>query len=187
MLRYNTASRILFILTVIIFAIAAPVLVQEKRQASEGMITVLGKRTREQDLDMLWDGLRYNMWGNPHGPNVHHIQEPAPNAAEAHVQDPHAPAPDAAGVQPQEEHAPVPNAAGVQPQAVHVPPQEPVDPNREVIDVDEEAPPGTPKSGQSDSQPSSPVSTKPIDRFSGPSTGSESVGPSANLQRLNLE
>jgi hypothetical protein len=84
MRRYNIISRILLILTVITFALAAPVLVQEKRQACgdkvhvpEDVITVLGKRTREQDLDMLWDGLRYyeHVWGNRNRAGVH-LQEP---------------------------------------------------------------------------------------------------------------
>src|SRR6266566_3827373 len=103
MRRYNIVSRILLLLTVTTFALAVPVLVQEKRQSSvdevhvpENVITVLGKRTREQDLDMLWDGLRYyeNVWGNRNPAGVH-LHEPAPppdvppdvpppNPAEAH-------------------------------------------------------------------------------------------------------
>jgi hypothetical protein len=73
MRRYNVLSQILLIHTVIAFALAAPVLVQEKRQACvdevhvlEDMITVLRKRTLDEDLDMLWDGLWHydNVWRN---------------------------------------------------------------------------------------------------------------------------
>jgi hypothetical protein len=76
MRRYNIVSRILLILTVITFTLAAPVLVQEKRQAwldvvhvPEDVITVLGKRILDEDLDVLWDGWWH--YGNvmlPQGP-----------------------------------------------------------------------------------------------------------------------
>jgi hypothetical protein len=56
MRRYHIAPRILLILIVITFALAVPVLVQEKRQAPEDVMTVLGKRTLEEDLATLWEG-----------------------------------------------------------------------------------------------------------------------------------
>ena len=37
------------------FALAAPVLVQEKRRAPEDVINVLRKRAGEEDLHILWD------------------------------------------------------------------------------------------------------------------------------------
>ena len=55
MRRYNIVSRIPLILTAITFALAAPVLVQEKRQVPEDVITVLGKRILAEDFDVMWD------------------------------------------------------------------------------------------------------------------------------------
>jgi hypothetical protein len=55
MRRYNIVSRIPLILTAITLALAAPVLVQEKRQVPEDVITVLGKRILAEDFDMMWD------------------------------------------------------------------------------------------------------------------------------------
>jgi hypothetical protein len=81
MRRYNIVSRIILILTVITFALAAPALVQDKRQACvdgvhlpKDVITVLGKRTLEEDLNVLWDGWWHygNVLGEPAlPPNVH--------------------------------------------------------------------------------------------------------------------
>src|SRR6266478_4271192 len=69
MRRYNIVYRVLLILSVINFAFAAPVLVQEKRQASDdvvhipdGAINVWGKRVDE--LDLMWEGY-LKMWGKP--------------------------------------------------------------------------------------------------------------------------
>ena len=79
MRRYNilVVSRTLLIPAVIAFkfALAAPVLVQEKRQACvdvmnvPDMITVFGsfgKRALDEDLNVLWDGLWHydNVWRN---------------------------------------------------------------------------------------------------------------------------
>ncbi len=71
MRRYNIVYRVLLILSVINFAFAAPVLVQEKRQASDdvvhipdGAINVWGKRVDE--LDLMWEGY-LKMWGKPVG------------------------------------------------------------------------------------------------------------------------
>ena len=60
MRRYNMVSWILLILTVITFALAAPVLVQDKRQAwvdvvhVPEVVTILGKRIMDKDLDVVW-------------------------------------------------------------------------------------------------------------------------------------
>jgi hypothetical protein len=133
MRRYNIASRIIPILTVITFALAAPALVQDKRQACvdavgvpEDVISVLRKRNRGQDLNMLLDSLRFLDDGV-------HLHEPAPppnvpplNPAEVHVQE------------------------------VHVPPQGPADSDHESMDLDDDAPPGSPESGHSHSPAPSP-------------------------------
>jgi hypothetical protein len=200
MRRYNIVSRILFILTVITFALAVPVLVQEKRQSCvdkvhvpEDVITVLGKRTREQDLDMLWDGLRYyeHVWGNRNPAGVH-LHEPVPP-------------PDVQPQDPAEVHVPPPNPAGVHvPEPgpeVHVPPPDPADPDRESMELDDDAPPASPESGHSDPPPTSPEwSTESEDWHTPPSslgssTESESDpdrwstisnAPSAESQSENL-
>jgi hypothetical protein len=61
MRRYDIVSGILLILSIIDFALAAPVFVQEKRQAwvdvmhiPKDVITVFGKRW-EEDLKTLWE------------------------------------------------------------------------------------------------------------------------------------
>ena len=56
MRRYDIVSLIPLILIIITFALAAPVQVQEKRQAPEDVITVLGKQTLDEDL--------YTMFGS---------------------------------------------------------------------------------------------------------------------------
>jgi hypothetical protein len=68
MRRYDIMSGILLILSIIDFALAAPVLVQEKRQAGidvvhipEDVITVLGKRIDEDDLGKLVEN--FKAWG----------------------------------------------------------------------------------------------------------------------------
>jgi hypothetical protein len=144
----------ILILTVITFALADPVLVQEKRQAPEDvMMNMLGKRTREQDLDMLWDGLRYyeHVLGNRNQAGVH-PQGPAP--------PPDVPAPDPAGV-----HVP----------EIHVPPQD-SDVDRESMESDDDAPPANPKFGYSQT-PTSPGSWADSDsdseRWSAPSADSQ--------------
>lgn len=177
MRQYNIVFRILPILTVIIitFALAAPVLVQEECQTCVDVvhvpgnaITVLGKRTREQDLDMLWDGLRYyeHVWGNRNPPGVH-LQEPAPHQAEVPP-----PNPAEGHVQPQ-------NPAEVQAPVVHVP-QNPVEPDRESIDLDDGTQPPVSESEHSDysDSPPSPVSsTGPGDFHTAPSSPVSSTGP----------
>jgi hypothetical protein len=69
MRRYDIISGILLILSTIDFALAVPVLVQEKRQASvvavahipKDVITVLGKRTDEEEVGKLWKEYFDNM------------------------------------------------------------------------------------------------------------------------------
>ena len=81
--QYNIVSRILLILTVITFALAAPVLVQEKRQAKPEVdvvhvpedvntVTVVGKRTLYEDFNVLWDGWWHylNVLGEPAPPPI---------------------------------------------------------------------------------------------------------------------
>jgi hypothetical protein len=179
MRRYNIISRILLILTVITFALAAPVLVQEKRQACgdkvhvpEDVITVLGKRTREQDLDMLWDGLRYyeHVWGNRNRAGVH-LQEP-----------------------PLLPDVPPPNPAGVHVPEVHVPPQNPADSDRESMELDSDGPPASPESGHSEewytppsSLGSSTESDSDSDRWSTMSNAPSAESQSENLKAADYE
>ena len=89
MRRYNIIPRILLTLTVITFALAAPVQVQEKRQPPEDMITVLGKRILEEDFNVLWDGWWHhlNVLGEPPPPP----QLLRPNPAGVHVPEVHVP------------------------------------------------------------------------------------------------
>jgi hypothetical protein len=186
MCRYNIVSRILLIITVITFALAAPALIQEKRQACvdgvhapEDVITVLRKRAREQDLWLDLDlGLTWyeNAWGNLNPADVH--LEPAPpprvpppnpaevrvpevnmppqNPAEVHVPEVHMPPPNPAEVHVPEVHMPPQNPAEVHVPEVHVPPQNPEESDRESMDLDDEAPPPSPESGHSRSPPGSP-------------------------------
>ena len=208
MCRYNIVPRILLILIAIKFALAAPVLVQEKRRAPEDVITVLERRSREQDLNMLWDGLRLHdrVWGNrPQGqPGGGYLQElaepqhgPPPNAAEAHVQVEPVPPPGAAGVHEQGIPVPPPpNAAGAHAQwgampppnlaGVHAPPQGAANPNIEMMELDSEAPPPSPTSEHSDSSP--PPSPKRL-KMSTPSDSerrsTNSNAPSEEYQSEN--
>lgn len=219
MRRYNIVSRILLIPTVITFTLAVPV-VQEKRQSRvdevhvpEDVITMLGKRTREQDLDMLWDGLRYydRVWGNRNRNQAGvHLNEPAlppdvppPNPAEVHVPEVPAQPQDPAGVQVPEVHVPPQNPVGVPVPEVHAPPQpeNPADSDRESMELDSDAPLNS-KSGDLHSTPTSPEwSTGSEDWHTAPSsigspTESESESdhwstisnaPSAGSQAENLK
>ena len=181
---YNVVSRIILILTVITLALAVPVLVQEKRQSCadevhvpEEVITVLEKRTREQDLDMLWDGLRYyeHVWGN-RNPAAVHLHGPFP-------QPEIPPPPNPEDLHP-EVHAPPPNPAGVQVPEVHAPPQNPGDPDREEMELDDDAPPGSPEHGHSDSPPTSPEgSTKSGDWYTAPPSLVSSTESDSDMER----
>jgi hypothetical protein len=202
MRRYNIVSRILLILTAITFALAVPVPVQEKRRSRvdkehvpEDVITVLGKRTREQD--MLRDGLRL-LWGN-RNPGALRLQRPAP--------PPDAPPPNPAEVHVPEEHVPPQpeNPAGVHvPEPgpeIDEPPQNPADSDHESMELDDDAPPGSPESGPSHSQPTSPKWSAESEDWhtAPPSVGSSTVSgsdpdrwstisnpPSAESQSENL-
>ena len=87
MRRYNKVSWILLILTVITFALAVPVLVQDKRQAwvdvehaPEDVVTMLGKRLDlEEDVNVLWNGLHW------HHPNYMNVLGEAPAALPPNV------------------------------------------------------------------------------------------------------
>ena len=98
MRRYDVVSRILLILSIIGFAFAAPVLVQENCQACANMvhipkdvITVLGKRVEEEELEKLLE--KYIKTGEkpvessssaPPGPDhgsTNVVQAPASNPA----------------------------------------------------------------------------------------------------------
>jgi hypothetical protein len=100
MRRYDVVSRILFILSIIDFALAAPILMQEKRQASvdvvrmpKGVITVLGKRGDEWLEKFVDDYLKEtenessgSASSSPAPPGFEHgwtnvAQAPAPNLA----------------------------------------------------------------------------------------------------------
>ena len=109
MCPYNIVSRILLILTFITFALAAPVLVQGKRQASvnevyapRDMITMLGKRAIGDDLPLLWGEVE------DHVPEVH---VPQPDLAGEHVPEVHAQPPNLAQEHVPEVHAQPPNPA----------------------------------------------------------------------------
>ena len=150
---YCRASQILLILAVMTFALAAPVLVQEKRRAPEDVINALRKRSDEEDLHILWD---------PSGPltyfkyfwrTVQEMREEAelPDEAEAFEQWVPVHPPNAAEEHAQGAHVLPPVLAGV-----HVPPQGAVDPDRELMELDDEALSATSKSGYSNSPPPSP-------------------------------
>jgi hypothetical protein len=133
MRRYNIVSRILLILTVITFVLAAPALVQDKRRAyvdmvhvPEDVITVLGKRM-DEDFEMWANyamGFYDNVWGHLNPAGIH--LEPAPP-------------PD----------VPPPNPA-----EVHEPPQNPADSDsdRELMELDDDGPPASSESGDSHSE-----------------------------------
>ena len=196
MRRYNIVSRVLLILAVITFALAAPVQVQKRRQAPEDSITALEKRVLEGNLDGLWDGLWHykNVLGdatlppnsirpaepdvrvppappNPAGAHVPEVHAPQPNPAEEPAPELFAPPPNLPYVLVPEGHAPPPNrpflsvvnilAPPRNPATVYVGgvplrPYRPAESDRELMDVGDDAPPGSPRSGYSVSPPPSP-------------------------------
>jgi hypothetical protein len=206
MRRYNIVSRILLILTIITFALAAPVLVQEKRQACvdavhvpEDMITVLRKRTLDEDLDILWDGLWHydNVWGNPN-PAAVLPQEPA----EMHVL-PHSPAGTILEMTDSDDDAPLEGSESGDSHSTHT---SLANPDRESMELDGDAPPTTPEwSTESEdwyTQPSSQgSSTESEDWYTPPSSPGSSTesdldsdrwstisnAPSAESQSENLK
>jgi hypothetical protein len=143
----NIVCRIILILTVTTSALAVPVLVQEKRRQAcvdvvqhttagdSDVITVssLGKRTLEEDFDVLWDGWWHylNVLGESAPPPL-----PAPNLAGVHVPPPN--------LNLAEAHVP----------EVHVPPQGPADSDQESMELADDAPrPSTSTKSESESDP----------------------------------
>ena len=203
MRRHNITFWTLLILTVNSFALASPVLVQKKRQASvdvvhapEDGITVSGKRFWDPDLDLLFSSFMFRELRNLQ------IHPPAdvqpPDLEQMHgLWEAHVPPPDLAQVHgPEGAHVPPPDLAQVHgPEGAHVlppdvPPPDPADPDRESIELDSDAPPASPGSEHSHSSstgsenwytaPSSPVSDSEseVNRWStisnAPSTESQS-------------
>jgi hypothetical protein len=123
MRRYNIVSRIILIPTAITFVLAAPV------------ITVLGKRTLDEDLSVLWDGWWHyeNVLGEPAPPPI--VWGNRNPAAVPHLQEPALP----------------PNVPPLNPAEVHVPPQGPADSDSESMELSDDAPPESPGSSDSDS------------------------------------
>lgn len=169
--------RILLILTVITFTLAAPALVQDKRQSCvdvvhtpEDVIPVLGKRTLEEEMNMLWKYYN-NVWRN-RNPAVLHLQEPAlpvppnvppPNPAEMHVPD---------------VHVPPPNLAEMQVPDVHAPAQGPADSNHEPTKSNDDAPLASSESGHSHSTPPIPEGSTGSGDWRTAATAPSSSGPS---------
>ena len=168
------------ILTVSTFALAVPVLVQEKRQSCfdeahipRDVVNVLGKRTLD-DLHMLWDGpWRFgNVWGEPaeddslSDEEEEHVQEvhaPQPNIAQVQVPDVHVPGPPPGLAEEpvQEVHAPPPNLlAGPDVPEFDFPLYDPPESDSESMMFGDDAPPASPawsfKSEYWHTPPSSP-------------------------------
>ena len=83
MRRYNIVSGILLILSIIGFALASPVLVQEKRQARvdvvhKDVITVSEKRGGTEDMEKLAEEFS-NKWGKPIGSSDAHSSTSSPS------------------------------------------------------------------------------------------------------------
>jgi hypothetical protein len=160
MRRHNIVSRIILILTVITFALGAPALVQDKRQtfvdvvhAPEEVITVLRKRMEGQNnwLEYVWGHLDHL---DPAG--IHLAPAPPPDVLP-------------------------PNLAEVHVPGAHVAPQGPADSDRESMELNDDAPPGSPESGYSHSPPSSPVgSTESEDWHTVPTSPGSSTESDSN-------
>ena len=151
----------------------------------ENEITLSGKRALEQDLEMLFNGLRPSRfaWGP-------HFRDPLPDV---HINEPASPPPN---VRP-----PILAPA----QEVHVPPQNPAaEPGHETIKVDDDAPPASPGSELSHSSsfsstesegwhtaPSTPGSDLESNRLStipnAPSTESQSHSEKLKRSRVDYE
>jgi hypothetical protein len=168
MRRHNIVSRIILILTVITFALAAPALVQEKRQAfidaahaPEEVITVSRKRMEEQDMWLEY-AMRYydNVLGHLNPAGIH----------------PDVPPPDLAGV-----HVPPQNPADSDRESMDLndysAPASPADSDRESMDLDDDAMPATSlESGHSHSSSTNPEgSTESEDWHTAPSSPGSST------------
>ena len=86
MRRYDVVSGAIFILSIVDFALAAPVLVQEKRQASadvvhipKDLISVLGKRGDTVTVDNLLDEFYKAMEGQAESSNAHASSSSVPS------------------------------------------------------------------------------------------------------------
>ena len=145
---YNMFARILLFLTVITFALAAPV--QEEHKAPEDMITALGKRVLDEDLNALWEVLwhRKNALGKPAPPK----SEPPGDVQMAEVHLPPPNGPNSAGVRLPEGHGPLPDLGNVQMAEVHVPPQRPAYSDRELMESGDDEPPASPNAPRADPQ-----------------------------------
>lgn len=162
MRQCNVVSRILLILIVITFALAAPTLIQDRNkgqayvdvvQGPEDVITVLGKRM-DEDFRALW---KYydDEWRNQDPPAIHIPNVPTPDPAE--VPGIQVPPPNPAEVP--EMHVPPPSPAEV-PEVHATPPQVPADSDRESVVLNDDAPVRTsPESGPSHSPPTNPESS----------------------------
>ena len=178
MRRNNTVSRILLILTLSAFALAAPVLVQERRQSCVNEVhvprAVLGKRALSDHLRFMLDGFE-----GMEGPAE---DEQLPNLAEEHMLAEHAPPPGPPEEPVPEEHAPQPNVAEEPVPEVHPPPpnqagehvpvpvlpDNPADFDRESVVFGDDAPPVSPEHGHSPSPspPSSPLVESSTESYS---------------------
>jgi hypothetical protein len=141
MRRYNIvrASRILLILTVITFALAAPAPVQNKRRAyvdmvhvPEDVITVLRKRM-DEEFEM-WR-LYEEVLKDQDPPAIHLPNLPPANPAK--VLEVHAPPPNV--------QVPPPNPSEVHVPEVDAPPPGPADSDRESMELDDDLPPPSPE------------------------------------------
>jgi hypothetical protein len=159
MRRYNIVPRILLtlILSVSTFALAAPVLVQERHQSYVNEVHVpraaLGKRALSDYLLFMLDDFE-----DMEGPAE---DEPLRNLAEVPVPVVHALPPNLGLAEvPRLAELQVPGVhvlQAAQVPGVHVPPPDPADFDRESMVFDDDAPPGSPEYGHSLS--TSPEST----------------------------
>ena len=174
MRRSNIVSRTLLILTVIISALAAPVLVQEKRQAwvdvvqvPEDAIPVLGKRILDEDLDVLWDG----WWHYANVLETAPLPQQDQNLVHMDV-PPHSPADT------------ILSDSDSDTEYSHTIPAD-SDSDHELMELDDDAPPGSSESGFSWSPPTSPEwSTQSEDLYTALSSlGSSDADSDADSDR----
>ena len=184
---YNIVFRIL-LLTFITFALAAPVLVQEKRQACvdevrvpRDVMTMLGRRAVGDDLRMLL-GVAEEHVPEEHAPEEH-AAPPNPALVPAvhlptyglyDLWDVRLPAGHAPGMPAQQ-----PNLAGAQVPEEEVPPHGQANSEAESMDVGDDGPRASSESGHSFSPPMSPASSKGPEGWH---TAPSSLGSSMNSE-----
>jgi len=177
MRRYNIIPLILLILSIINFALAAPVLIAEKCHSCvdvvhvpKDVVTVLGKRGDDfEKLAKLFDN--FDRWWGPSAWGDYEHVDPESSSA---VLPPSSSAPSDSGHGPMQEHVPPENPASStesdhwhpESSVGHPPPPSTAsssvsvsDPNREEIDVGHDAPEPDPdliESGHSHTPPSNP-------------------------------